>query len=67
MKQKINEIKRMQQLAGMLNENDQPGIYFDIEQDLMHGEFENTDDQVKYLQDVINFCNSKIAELQANG
>jgi pyruvate/2-oxoglutarate dehydrogenase complex dihydrolipoamide acyltransferase (E2) component len=61
------QLKRMQQLAGMLNENDQPGIYFDIEQDLMHGEFESTDDQIEYLQDVINFCNSKIAELQANG
>jgi putative methionine-R-sulfoxide reductase with GAF domain len=63
----MNETKRMQQLAGMLNENDQPGIYFDIEQDLMHGEFESIDDQVNYLQDVINFCNDKIAELQANG
>lgn len=63
----MNELKRMQQLAGMLNENDQPGIYFDIEQDLMHGEFESTDAQVEYLQDVINFCNNKIAELQANG
>jgi hypothetical protein len=101
----MNEIKRMQQLAGLnesfnkdiedialthsntspntppgatagtspkqsedkVNENDQPGIYFDIEQDLEHGEFTGVEDQIEYLQDVINFCNSKIAELQANG
>jgi len=59
----MNETKRMQQLAGMTNES----IEYDIEQDLMQGEFESTDDQVAYLQSIIDFCNNKIAELQANG
>jgi hypothetical protein len=59
------ELKRIQQLAGVLKEN--YGIEDDIEQDLMQGEFENVDDQVEYLQSIINFCQNKIAELQANG
>jgi len=63
MKQKINEIKRMQQLAGMIKE--EYGIENDIEQDLMQGEFESTDAQVAYLQSIITFCNNKIAELQS--
>ena len=61
----MNELKRMQHLAGMVNENQ--GIEYDIEQDLMQGEFESTDDQIAYLQSIIDFCNNKIAELQANG
>ena len=48
-----------------LNEGD--SIENDIEQDLMQGEFESTDDQIAYLQSIIDFCNNKIAELQANG
>ena len=59
------ELKRIQQLAGVLREND--GIETDIEQDLMHGEFESVNDQVGYLQSIIDFCQNKIAELQANG
>jgi pyruvate/2-oxoglutarate dehydrogenase complex dihydrolipoamide acyltransferase (E2) component len=59
------ELKRIQQLAGVLKEN--YGIEDDIEQDLMQGEFESIDDQVEYLQSIINFCQNKIAELQANG
>ena len=59
----MNETKRMQQLAGMVNENQ--GIENDIEQDLMQGEFESTDDQITYLQSIIDFCNNKIAELQS--
>ena len=47
--------------------NEGSNIEYDIEQDLMQGEFESTDDQVAYLQSIINFCNNKIAELQANG
>lgn len=43
------------------------GIEYDIEQDLMHGEFESVEDQVGYLQSIIDFCQNKIAELQANG
>jgi hypothetical protein len=46
----------------MVNENQ--GIEYDIEQDLMQGEFESTDAQVAYLQSIITFCNNKIAELQ---
>jgi len=65
MKQQLNEIKRIQELAGILNEAD--GIENDIEQDLMQGEFEGADDQIKYLQSIIDFCQNKIAELQANG
>jgi cob(I)alamin adenosyltransferase len=59
------ELKRIQQLAGVLKEN--YSIEDDIEQDLMQGEFESVDDQVEYLQSIINFCQNKIAELQANG
>jgi len=59
------ELKRIQQLAGVLKEN--YGIEDDIEQDLMNGEFESVDGQVEYLQSIINFCQNKIAELQANG
>ena len=62
---KMNELKRMQQLAGMIKENQ--GIEADIEQDLMQGEFESADGQIEYLQGIIDFCNNKIAELQANG
>ena len=64
MKQQINEIKRLKQLAGILKENQ--GIENDIEQDLMQGDFESTDVQIEYLQSIITFCNNKIAELQAN-
>ena len=59
------ELKRIQQLAGVLKEN--YGIEDDIEQDLMNGEFESIDAQVEYLQSIISFCQNKIAELQANG
>jgi pyruvate/2-oxoglutarate dehydrogenase complex dihydrolipoamide acyltransferase (E2) component len=64
-KEMNEELKRIQQLAGVLKEN--YGIEDDIEQDLMQGEFESVDDQVGYLQNIINFCQNKIAELQANG
>jgi hypothetical protein len=66
MKTQINETKRMQQLAGVINEsqlNEDEGIHSDIEQDLMNGEWESTEDQIAYLQDIINFCQQKIAEI----
>ena len=66
MKTQINETKRMQQLAGVINEsqlNEDEGIHSDIEQDLMNGEWESTEDQITYLQDIINFCQQKIAEI----
>jgi len=59
----MNELKRIQQLAGMVNENQ--GIEHDIDQDLMHGEFKNSKAKIKYLQSIIKFCNNKIAELQS--
>ena len=48
-----------------LNEGD--NIENDIEQDLMQGEFKSVNGQIEYLQSIIDFCNNKIAELQANG
>lgn len=62
MKKQLNEIKRMQQLAGMLKEED--SIENDIEQDLILGEFESNDAKIDYLQDIINFCQQKIDELE---
>ena len=62
MSQLLNEeIQRMQHLAGVINENH--GIENDIEQDLMNGGFEGADDQIEYLQSIIDFCQNKIAEL----
>jgi archaellum component FlaC len=61
----MNENKRMQQLAGMIKE--EYSIENDIEQDLMQGEFEGANGQIEYLQSIIDFCQNKIAELQANG
>jgi archaellum component FlaC len=61
----MNELKRIQQLAGMIKE--EYSIENDIEQDLMQGEFEGVDGQIEYLQSIIDFCQNKIAELQANG
>ena len=49
---------------GQLKEEEEYGIYNDIEQDLMQGDFESTEDQIDYLQDIINFCQQKIAELE---
>ena len=66
MKTQLNETKRMQQLAGVINEsqlNEDEGIHSDIEQDLINGEWESTEDQIAYLQDIINFCQQKIAEI----
>jgi len=59
------QLKRLQELAGVIKEND--GIENDIEQDLMHGGFEDVEGQIGYLQNIIEFCQNKIAELQANG
>lgn len=62
-KQILNEeFRKMQKLAG-INENNEPGIYADIEGDLMSGEFESRQQQIEYLQDIINFCQEKIANL----
>jgi len=50
-------------LKNSINEN--YGIENDIEQDLMNGGFEDADDQIEYLQSIIDFCQNKIAELQS--
>ena len=55
------ELKRIQQLAGVLKEN--YGIEDDIEQDLMNGEFESEQEQIEYLQGIIDFCQEQIASL----
>jgi hypothetical protein len=65
MKIQLNEIKRMQQLAGVINENE--GIEDDIEQDLMNGEFESEEAQMEYLRGIIAFCQQKINELGQDG
>jgi len=63
MKQPLNEqFKRMQRIAG-LNENSESDIYKDIEDDLMHGEFESEQEQIEYLQGIIDFCQEQIASL----
>ena len=70
MKTQIKELKRIQQLAGILNEsqlNEEEGIHYDIEQDLFQGEFESVEDKIDYLQDIINFCQQKINELGQEG
>jgi hypothetical protein len=59
------DIDSIELQESVVNENQ--GIEADIEQDLMQGEFESADDQIEYLQSIIDFCNNKIAELQANG
>ena len=59
------EFKRMQKLAG-INENDEPGIYGDIENDLMNGEFKSEQEQIEYLQGIIDFCQKQIASINEN-
>jgi len=67
MKQPINEIKRMQQLAGLIKESQQlnEDIHDDIDQDLMNGDLDQ-EGQIEYLRDVINYCQSKINEIEGN-
>ena len=59
-----------QELASMseevkkgINENSESGIYKDIEDDLMNGEFESEQEQIEYLQGIIDFCQEQIASL----
>jgi hypothetical protein len=63
MKKQLNEeFRKMQKLAG-INENSESGIYKDIEDDLMNGEFESEQEQIEYLQGIIDFCQKQIASL----
>jgi hypothetical protein len=41
-------------------------IFNDIDQDLMHGGFENQEDQIEYLKEVISYCQAKINEIESN-
>jgi hypothetical protein len=68
MKQPLNEqFRRMQRIAGLnenqINEYSESGIYKDIEDDLMNGEFESEQEQIEYLQGIIDFCQEQIASL----
>jgi hypothetical protein len=68
MKQPLNEqFRRMQRIAGLnenqINEYGESGIYKDIEDDLMNGEFESEQEQIEYLQGIIDFCQEQIASL----
>jgi hypothetical protein len=67
MKKQINEIRRMQQLAGVIKESQQlnEDIHDDIDQDLMNGDFDQ-EGQIEYLKDVISYCQSKINEIESN-
>lgn len=76
MKQNINEIKKMQRIAGMITESEyqesmmseetEVGINNDIEQDLMQGDFDSVEDKIAYLKDIIEFCQKKIQEISAD-
>jgi hypothetical protein len=64
-KQILNEeFRKMQKLAG-INENNEydSDIYNDIEADLAEGGFESKQEQIDYLQGIIDFCQEKIASL----
>jgi hypothetical protein len=66
MKQPINEIKRMQQLAGVIKETLlKEDIEDDIDNDLINGDFEDKQGQIEYLQYVIELCQKKITEIQS--
>jgi hypothetical protein len=67
MKKQINEIKRMQKLAGVIKESQQlnEDIHDDIDQDLMNGDLDQ-EGQIEYLRDIINYCQSKINEIESN-
>ena len=67
MKKQLNEIKRMQQLAGVIKESQQlnEDIHDDIDQDLMNGDLDQ-EEQIEYLRDIINYCQSKINEIEGN-
>ena len=62
------QLKRMQQLAGMVNENQnilREDIEDDIDDDLLSGDFESKEDQIAYLEYVIEHCQKLIKQLEA--
>jgi hypothetical protein len=62
------QLKRMQQLAGMVNENQdilREDIEDDIDDDLLNGDFKNKEDQIAYLEYVIEHCQKLIKQIEA--
>ena len=64
----INTPKEIKDVSSDLTENQineygESGIYKDIEDDLMNGEFESEQEQIEYLQGIIDFCQEQIASL----
>jgi hypothetical protein len=61
----VAEMKRMQQLAGVIKETLlKEDIIDDIEDDLLQGDFEDKQGQIEYLQYVIEYCQEGITKLQ---
>ena len=54
--------KDVEESASTINED----IFDDIEGDLMNGGFEDQKSQITYLKEVINYCQSKINEIEDN-
>jgi hypothetical protein len=66
MKQQINEIKRMQQLAGVITKSQlNEDIIDDIDDDLIYGDFKDKQDQIGYLEFVIEHCQKLIRQIEA--
>lgn len=67
MEKPINEIKRMQQLAGIINETllKEIDIIDNIDDDLMNGGFEDEQGQIEYLQGIIEYCQTLIKQIQS--
>jgi hypothetical protein len=66
MKQQLNEIKRMQQLAGVITKSQlNEDIIDDIDDDLIYGDFKDKQDQIGYLEFVIEHCQKLIRQIEA--
>jgi hypothetical protein len=66
MKQQINEIKRLQQLAGVITKSQlNEDIIDDIDDDLIYGDFKDKQDQIGYLEFVIEHCQKLIRQIEA--
>ena len=66
MKKQINEIKRMQQLAGVITKSQlNEDIIDDIDDDLIYGDFKDKQDQIGYLEFVIEHCQKLIRQIEA--
>jgi hypothetical protein len=66
MKKPINEIRRMQQLAGVITKSQlNEDIIDDIDDDLIYGDFKDKQDQIGYLEFVIEHCQKLIRQIEA--